>query len=98
MRSPLSSQEIEEALRDLDGWQFEEDQLTRSLEFDDFRSALAFIVRLAFEAEELNHHPMLTNVYNKVDIALNTHDAGGKVTEMDLKLARRIEELMSPWR
>ena len=93
MRTPLSNEEIDDALETLDGWTFEDDQLKMSLEFDDFRSAIAFIVRLSFEAEEVNHHPMLYNVYNEVDIALNTHDAGGKVTEMDVKLAQKIDQL-----
>ena len=92
-RTPLPKQDIERALSELDGWTFEEDQLRKSFTFDDFRSAVGFIVRLAFEAEELNHHPSLHNVYNKVDLALNTHDAGGKVTEMDIALARIIDRL-----
>ena len=92
-RIPLSKEEIEDALEKLDGWDFEDDQLKTSFEFDDFRSAIAFIVRLSFEAEEMNHHPMLSNVYNEVDIALNTHDAGGKVTEMDVALAQKIDQL-----
>lgn len=92
-RSPLSKQEIDQALKELDGWAFEDDRLTKSYSFDDFRAAVSFIVRVAFEAEELNHHPTLTNVYNQVDIALNTHDVGGKVTGTDVKLAKKIDSL-----
>lgn len=92
-RTSLSKEEIEKALEELDGWEFKDDQLTTTFEFDDFRSAIAFIVRLSFEAEEMNHHPILTNVYNEVEIALSTHDAGGKVTEMDVTLAQKIEQL-----
>lgn len=95
MRTPLSSEEIHDVLRSLDGWTFEEDQLKKSFSFQDFREAVAFIVRLSFEAEEMNHHPTLTNVYNSVDIALNTHDAGGKVTQTDVKLARKIDAIGS---
>lgn len=92
-RQPLSREEIDDALKGLDGWTFEDDRLTKQFEFDDFRSAVAFIVRLAFEAEELNHHPNLQNVYNRVDVALNTHDVGGKVTATDVELAKKIDRL-----
>ena len=90
---PLSKEEIEKALGDLMGWSFESDQLKKSFEFEDFREAVSFIVRVAFEAEEMNHHPEMKNVYSKVEIALNTHDAGGKVTQKDVELAKRIDGL-----
>lgn len=93
MRTPLSREEIDRALEELDGWTFEGDALKKSFTFDDFRSAVTFIVRLSFEAEEMNHHPALSNVYNQVELALNTHDAGGKVTEMDVTLAKKIDGL-----
>jgi 4a-hydroxytetrahydrobiopterin dehydratase len=93
LMAPLSKNEIDDVLKELAGWAFESDQLKKSFKFEDFRSAVGFIVRIAFEAEELNHHPELKNVYNQVEIALNTHDAGGKVTQMDVELARRIERL-----
>ena len=90
---PLSREEIDQALGQLDGWTFDDDSLQRTFEFPDFRAAVSFIVRVAFEAEELNHHPDLHNVYNQVDIALSTHDAGGKVTAKDVQLARKIDSL-----
>ena len=90
---PLTRSEIDSALEELDGWVFESDQIKKSFSFDTFRDAVAFIVRLSFEAEELNHHPSLRNVYNRVDLALNTHDASGKVTEKDIALAKRIDNL-----
>ena len=92
-REPLSKDEIDAALKELEGWEFEDDQLATSYEFEDFPSAVSFIVRLAFEAEAMNHHPEIFNVYNQVDIALSTHDAGGKVTATDVELARKIEAL-----
>ncbi len=92
-REPLSEEQIQQALSELDGWEFEDDQLVTSFEFEDFRSAVSFIVRIAFEAEEMNHHPELFNVYNTVDIGLNTHDAGGKVTATDVELAKKIDAL-----
>ncbi len=93
MATPLSEDKIAEALSDLDGWSHEDDKLKKDFSFDNFRDAIAFINRIAFEAEEQVHHPELFNVYNSVSIALSTHDAGGKVTEKDLKLAKTIESL-----
>ncbi|TPE45521.1 4a-hydroxytetrahydrobiopterin dehydratase [Pontibacter mangrovi] len=74
-------------------WKEEDDKLTRSLTFKDFKQALAFINKVGEVAEELNHHPWWSNVYNKVEIELTTHDAGNTVTEKDFKLARRIDEI-----
>jgi 4a-hydroxytetrahydrobiopterin dehydratase len=91
MREPLSEQKINEALGGLPGWSYERDRLTKTFTFKNFREAVSFMMRLAFEAEALNHHPEMTNVYNRVTVALNTHDAGNKVTELDLKLARAVE-------
>lgn len=90
-RTPLTPDQIDSALNDLAGWTFEEDQLKKSYTFKDFRAAISFIVRMSYFAEELNHHPNLHNVYNTVDIALTTHDAGNKVTDLDVQLAKAIE-------
>ena len=92
-REPLSDKEIQSAVSELRGWTYDDDALKRTFEFSDFRAAISFIVRMAFYAEEMNHHPDLQNVYNAVTIALSTHDAGDKVTEMDVELARKIDEL-----
>ena len=93
-RDPLSDAAIQEALDDLKGWIHEDDKLKKTFEFSDFRAAISFIVRLSFYAEEMMHHPELENVYNTVDVALTTHDAGGKVTEMDVELASKIEDFV----
>lgn len=93
MAKPLSKAEIEEALSGLKGWSHENDKLKKEFSFDNFRDAVAFITRIAFEAEEQVHHPEMFNVYNTVKIALSTHDADGKVTEKDVTLANRIESL-----
>lgn len=92
-RDPLSDTEIDEALADLEGWTYEDDKLQKTFEFADFRAAISFIVRISFYAEEMMHHPELENVYNTVSVALTTHDAGGKVTEMDVELASEIEDV-----
>ena len=74
-------------------WKEENNQLVRKFEFEDFVSAFDFMARVAVIAEELNHHPEWTNVYNKVEIRLSTHDAGDVVTKKDHELASRIDEL-----
>lgn len=93
MRTPLTSAEIEKALKELPGWRFEEEHLVREYRFGSFREAVSFLVRVAFEAESLDHHPDWRNVYNRVLIRLSTHDSGGKVTGKDVELARRIQQI-----
>lgn len=90
---PLSEQQIEQELENLDGWNFEDDSITKDFSFPDFKEAISFMVRVGFEAEALVHHPNWSNVYNSVSITLNTHDAGDNVTEKDIKLAKAIEEI-----
>ena len=74
-------------------WKEEDNKLKRSLTFRDFRQAMAFMNEVADVAEELDHHPWWSNVYNKVEIELTTHDAGNTVTKRDHTLARRIDEI-----
>jgi 4a-hydroxytetrahydrobiopterin dehydratase len=93
MPEPLSDSDIDKALADLNGWHHEDDKLRKTFELADFRAAVSFIVRMAFYAEEMNHHPEIENVYNTVDVALTTHDAGGKVTQNDVDLAKKIEDV-----
>lgn len=90
---PLSTEQINHELENLSGWSFKDDAIQKSFSFDDFRAAMAFLVRTGFEAEELGHHPEIKNVYNRVEISLSTHDAGNKVTGKDISLAKRIEKL-----
>lgn len=91
MSAPLSQQELELDLKELPGWKFEDDRLMRELVFSSFRQAMAFLTRLAFEAEEQNHHPEIYLVYNRVMVALTTHDAGDRVTSNDVRLAHKVE-------
>ncbi len=74
-------------------WKEEENKLHRSLTFNDFRQAMTFMQQVADVAEELNHHPWWSNMYNKIEIELTTHDEGNTVTERDLKLAKRIDQI-----
>lgn len=89
----LSQKEIDEKLKDFEGWNFEMDALHTVFEFEDFKEAFSAMTRIAFEAEKMNHHPEWTNVYNTLEIFLFTHDADG-VTEKDFELARIIDDLI----
>jgi 4a-hydroxytetrahydrobiopterin dehydratase len=74
-------------------WTKKNDSLKKSFKFKDFSEAFAFMTRVALAAEKMDHHPNWTNVYNTVDITLNTHSAGDIVTEKDKKLAKIIDKL-----
>ena len=95
MATALTNDQIQQKLKQTAGWKAEADKLTKDFKFSDFKSALAFIVRVGFEAEDAGHHPELFNVYNTVSIALATHDVGGKITEKDFDLAQRIDSIQS---
>lgn len=93
MTKPLSLVEINDALRPLPGWALEGDTLAKTFKFVSFREAMSFMVRVSFEAEAMDHHPDWTNVYNRVVIRLNTHDAESKVTAKDVALAAKIQAI-----
>ena len=76
------------------GWHESDNKLYKKFEFKNFSEAFAFITRVAIEAEKMDHHPRWTNVWNTVEIWLNTHDAGDIVTDKDHKLAKRIDALL----
>ncbi len=75
-------------------WTNENNVLYKKFEFKNFSEAFAFMTRVAIEAEKLDHHPKWTNVYNKVEIWLSTHDAGNVITDKDKKLAEKIDGLL----
>ena len=75
-------------------WKEEDNKLYKKFEFKDFSEAFAFMTRVARAAEKMDHHPLWTNVYNKVEIWLNTHDAGDVVTDKDRKLSATIDKLI----
>lgn len=79
-------------LENLKDWHFKENAIVKDFKFKNFTQALGFIVQVGVLAEKMNHHPELFNVYNKVNIRLNTHDSGG-VTTKDFELATQIEGL-----
>lgn len=75
-------------------WKESNNKLKKSFQFRDFPEAFAFMTRVAMAAEKMDHHPFWSNMYNKVDIELSTHDAGDIVTQKDHKLAAIIDSLV----
>jgi 4a-hydroxytetrahydrobiopterin dehydratase len=90
----LTESEIGRLLDAVPGWQRAGDRIRRELTFADFGAAFGFMVRLALVAEKLDHHPEWSNVYNRVTIALSTHDAGG-LTELDFQLAAAADRILA---
>ena len=83
---------VDQALGGLDGWIAVDgrEAIQKTFRFKDFNQAFGFMTRVALHAEKLDHHPEWFNVYNRVEVTLATHDAGG-VTELDVKLARLMD-------
>lgn len=89
----LSEKEINEKLKEYEGWEYVDEALHTVFEFDDFKEAFSAMTRIAFEVEKLEHHPEWTNSYNIIEIYLSTHEASG-VTEKDFELAQIIDDLI----
>ena len=75
-------------------WQEKDNTLYKKFEFKNFSEAFGFMTRVAIEAEKMDHHPLWTNVYNRVEIWLSTHSAGDIVTDKDRELAKKIDGLI----
>ena len=88
----LSAQEIDQALKGLRNWRFENGELVKEFKFADFDSSIRFLNMVQPVADSLDHHPDLCVYYNRVIVNLTTHDEGG-VTDLDLKLAQKLDEL-----
>lgn len=86
----LDPKEVADAL---DGWTGGDDFITKVFRFDDFAHAFGWMTRIAITADKMDHHPEWFNVYNRVDVTLTTHDAGG-VTQKDVTLAQAMERAM----
>lgn len=76
-------------------WLEENNSLKKTFTFKNFSEAFAFMTRVAMIAEKMDHHPYWVNVWNRVEITLNTHSAGNIVTDKDRKLAAEIDKLVS---
>ena len=88
----LSQDAVRQALEELPGWSLEGDAIVRTYEHPDFRVAVAFVGYVAEVAEKLGHHPDVDLRYNRVRLAVTTHDAGG-LTAKDLELARTVDRV-----
>lgn len=90
----LSKSEIENRLKNLSGWIYDEeaDVIFKDFKFRSFGEAMAFVLKVAFEAEKLDHHPDILVQYNRVRLLLRTHSEGG-LTEKDFELSSRIEKI-----
>jgi 4a-hydroxytetrahydrobiopterin dehydratase len=90
--SVLTPERVQESLRTLPQWKLEGQEIVRQYEFADFAAAMVFVNRVAEKAEEAGHHPDIDIRYNKVKLALVSHDKGG-LTERDIKMAQTIDSL-----
>ncbi|MGY1496318.1 4a-hydroxytetrahydrobiopterin dehydratase [Streptomyces sp. QTS52] len=90
---PLSQKVIEDRLARLPGWSLDGDRIARSYRLGSHFAATALVIHIAQVQEELGHHSDLTLGYNTVSLTVNTHSAGGAVTDLDFQLARRVEAL-----
>jgi 4a-hydroxytetrahydrobiopterin dehydratase len=96
MAAKLSVDARKTALGKLNGWSDKtgRDAITKKFQFKDFKQAFDFMTQVAQIAEKMNHHPEWFNVYNKIEVTLSTHDAGG-LTELDVKLAEAMDKIAS---
>ena len=95
MSTPLNSESISIALKNLPDWNHLEDKLSKEFVFKDFRESMSFLMEMAFECESANHHPEIYQVYNCLRLELTTHDAGRQVTQKDIDLAGAIEAVLA---
>ena len=95
MNASLTDSELAEAQRELKSWSYDRGRraLYRRIEMPDFPQAMAFMLRVGFEAEKTDHHPEWSNVYNRIDVWLTTHNVQG-VSDRDLAMARHINAIV----
>lgn len=93
MAGKLSENEINDKLQNLSGWEFKDNSITKEFETKDFSAVLGFVVKVGVAAEKMDHHPEIRmHSYNKVNISITSHSAGG-VTDNDFKLTENIDNL-----
>lgn len=93
--SHLTDAQVELQLQELKGWSKDGDAIVKTFVFNDFVEAISFMVQASFRAQELEHHPEWTNIYNEVHVRLTTHDLNG-ITSNDIRLAKRMEQILQP--
>ena len=91
----LSETQLADHLQLLNAWAVVNGKLRREFKFKNFVQAFGFMTQVAIEAEKMDHHPEWSNVYNRVVIDLVTHSVGNKISNLDVALAGKIEELMA---
>jgi 4a-hydroxytetrahydrobiopterin dehydratase len=89
----LTEKEIDKRLENFPDWEYDDNALQTDFEFDNFKDCMSAMNRIAFECEALNHHPEWTNIYNVLEIKLNTHQINA-VTELDFKLLEAIHKIV----
>lgn len=89
----LSEAEINDALADLPGWSVADGKLAKSYKFDSFAAALGWMVAVGVAADKMDHHPEWSNVYNRVEVKLVTHDLDNQISTLDVTLAEKMEQL-----
>ena len=92
-KKSLSTQEINEALKQLPDWKIQDGKLHKTFKFKNFAQALGWMVSVGVEADKMDHHPEWSNVYNRVTVNLVTHDLGNAVSNLDIELAKQMEQL-----
>ena len=93
-RQKLTEAEVVDRLPEVQGWELIDGKLSKTFLFDSFVNAFGFMASVALTAESMNHHPEWSNVYNRVTIALTTHDVGG-ISDLDFAFAQRIENIVA---
>jgi 4a-hydroxytetrahydrobiopterin dehydratase len=92
-RNKLTQSEIKDALADLPGWEVADGKLHKKFKFKSFAEAMGWMVSVGIYADKQDHHPEWSNVYSRVTVDLVTHDLGDSISNLDVDLARRMEEL-----
>ena len=90
----LSDAQIKAALEELPGWSIVDGKLHKEFKFANFTAAFGFMTKVAIEANTMNHHPEWFNVWSRVVIDLVTHEAGNQISELDVRLANKIEDVV----
>ncbi|MFO7540996.1 MAG: 4a-hydroxytetrahydrobiopterin dehydratase [Chloroflexota bacterium] len=92
-REKLSESALQAALSELSGWEVKEGKLHKTFKFDTFAQALGWMVSAGIEADKMDHHPEWSNVYNRVEVNLVTHDLDNEISDLDVALAKKMEAL-----
>lgn len=93
MRQKLTDVQLQEALAELSGWEVKEGKLHKTFKFASFAQAMGWMVAVGFLADKMDHHPEWSNVYNRVEVNLVTHDLDNEISNLDIELAQVMEEM-----